>query len=185
MVRRKTALILALITGILLVTALPAVSQGPPRDGGGPGGGGPGDGGGPMCLAFVPGITAEQLEAIADLRDEHHDATQDLRDKLYEAKTAFHELMRDPDPDLAAVRKAKEKLDALETDMLIARLEMRAAIRDVLTEEQRVFFDEMQACGPGGPGFGPGPGMEWHPGGGPGMGPGMSPGMGPGPGMSN
>ncbi len=179
MVRRKTTLLIALVTGILLVAALPALSYGPPRDGGGRGDGGP-RGEGSMCLAFIPDITAEQLEAISAIRDEHHDAMQTLRDKLYEAKEAFHELMRDPDPDLAAVRRAKEKLDALETDMLIARLEMRAAVRDVLTEEQRVFFDEMQACGLDGPGFGhgpgmgPGPGMEWHPGGGPGMGPGRS-----------
>jgi Spy/CpxP family protein refolding chaperone len=176
MVRRKTTLILALITGLLLVTILPAAAYGPPREGGGPG-----DGwhrGGDQCMAFIPGITAEQLEAISAIRDENHDAMQDLRDKLYEAKNAFHELMRDPEPDLTAVRKAKEKLDAVETDMLIARLEMRAAVRDVLTEGQRIFFDEMQACGhdgPGmGPGMGPGPGMEWHPGGGPGMGPGRS-----------
>lgn len=180
MIRRKTTLLIALVTGLLLVAALPAVSQGPPRAGGGPGDGWR-QGDGPTCLAFIPGITAEQLEAIADLRDEHRDAMKDLRDKLYEAKEAFHELMRDPEPDLTAVRRAKEKLDALETDMLIARLEMRAAVRNVLTEEQRAFFDEMQACGhdgPGmghGPGMGPGPGMEWHPGSGPGMGPG--PGM--------
>ena len=172
MIRRKTALILALVTGILLVAALPAVSYGPLRTGGGPGYGGP-RGDGPMCLAFIPDITADQLEAIAAIRDEHHDAMQDVRDALYEAKTAFRELMRDPDPDLAAVRRAKEKLDALETDMLIARLEMRAAVRDVLTDGQRIFFDEMQAFGPHhGPGMGPGPGMEWHPGSGPGMGPG-------------
>ncbi|MCX7022867.1 MAG: Spy/CpxP family protein refolding chaperone [bacterium] len=178
MIRRKTTLILALITGILLVTALPAVSEGPHRDGGGPG-----EGGGPMCMAFIPGITADQLESIAAIRDEHHDAMQDLRDKLYEAKNAFRELMRDPDPDLAAVRKAKEKLDALETDMLIARLEMRAAVRNILTDGQRIFFDEMQAFdhheGGMDPGMGSGPGMGSCPG----MGPGS--GMGPGPGMSD
>jgi len=182
MIRGKTSLILTLVTGILLIAALSAASYGPPRTGWGPGDGGP-RGDGPTCLAFIPDITAEQIEAIAAVRDEHHDAMQDLRDKFYEAKNAFRELMRDPEPDLAAVRRAKEKLDALETDMLIARLEMRAAVRDILTEEQRVFFDEMQACGHDGPGMRPGPGMEWHPGGGPGMGP--RPGMGPGPGMTD
>jgi Spy/CpxP family protein refolding chaperone len=169
MKHNKKALTLILVVGTILVAALPAASQGPPREG-------PPEER-PMSLACIPDITAGQLEAIQKLRDEFHEATQSIRDELYEAKDNLRELLREPEPDLAAVRRAKENVDDLETEMLIARLEMHLAVRRLLTDEQRVFFDEMHAFDRGpGPGMGPSPG-------GPGMGsgPGMGPGMGPGP----
>ncbi|HDR06408.1 MAG TPA: periplasmic heavy metal sensor [Candidatus Coatesbacteria bacterium] len=165
--KRETVRLTALAAvGLLLLTALPALAWGPPRGGGGP----PPDRF--ACLAFIPGITAVQLQAVSALREEHLEAVRELRDEMYEAKTALRELMRQRSPDLAAVRRAKERLDKLESDMLVARLELRTAVRNLLTEEQRAFFDEMEAgCGWGmGPGMGPG---------GPGMGP-SGPGMGPG-----
>jgi Spy/CpxP family protein refolding chaperone len=105
-------------------------------------------------------MTAEQLETIQELRDEFHEATEGLRDQLREAREEFRELLRDADPDLGAVRAAKERLDNLETEMLLAGLEQRAEVRDVLTAEQQVFFDELHHGRPGRrgghPGMGPG-----------------------------
>lgn len=146
--------IIAAVIGVLTLSIV-AVAQGPEAghcpEGGCTGG-----------LACLPDITAEQLEEIQALREEMKDSTEDLRDEIREARESLRELMNDPEPDIAAVRSAKERLDGLETEMLINMLEHRSEVRSKLTAEQRVFFDEMHHGMPGGRGG--------HPGGGPGMG---------------
>lgn len=154
--------LIAAVIGVLTLSIV-AVAQGPEAgrcpEGGCTGG-----------LACLPDITAEQLEEIQALREEMKDSTEELRDEIREARESLRELMNDPEPDIAAVRSAKERLDGLETEMLINMLEHRSEVRSRLTAEQRVFFDEMHHGMPGGRGG--------HPGGQPGGGPGMG---GPGP----
>jgi len=154
----KSTTLKALTVLAVLATALSAFAQGPEPA---PRGGGPGEGpreGGQPSLACIPDMTAEQLETIQELRDEFHEANEDLRDQLREAREEFRELLRDADPDLGAVRAAKDRLDDLETEMLLAGLEHRGEIRDVLTAEQQVFFDELHHGRPGGRGGRPGMG---------------------------
>ncbi len=169
---KRKPVLLTLITVVVLgvLITLPVSAQGPHHEGEGSFERGPGK---QACLACIPDMTAELLEEIQSMREEHREEMEGIHEKLFEAKTAFHELLREPEPDLSAVRRAKERLDDLGTEMLIAHLEMRREIRGMLTDEQRVFFDEMQMHHPG-------PGGRHPMGSGPGMGPGS--GMGPGPG---
>ncbi len=162
---KRKPVLLTLITVVVLgvLFTLPVSAQGPHHEGEGP----PGEGlKEQACLACIPDMTAEQLEAIQNMREEHWEEMEGIHEQLFEAKTALHELLRDPEPDLNAVRRAKESMDKLGTEMLIAHLEMRREIRGMLTDEQRVFFDEMQMHHPGSGGrhMGSGPGGPGEPG---------------------
>lgn len=162
---KRKPVLLTLITVVVLgvLITLPVSAQGPPLEGEGPAARGHGE---QACLACIPDMTAELLEAIQNMREEHREEMEGIHEKLFEAKTAFHELLREPEPDLSAVRRAKERLDDLGIEMLIVHLEMRREIRGMLTDEQRVFFDEihMHHSGSGGHRMGSGPGGPGEPG---------------------
>jgi Spy/CpxP family protein refolding chaperone len=198
--------------GLMLgLTAVAAQAQGMQHDGmdhgahmgamgmgGGPAGGPGGFGGGPIGRLIAAkqqlGLTDDQVKKLEALRTTQQaqlapNASQMLRLRadLLDAEKG--------DGDLAAARKALEKINAARTDRAVAMLKARQDVRAILTADQKAKVDAWMAEHRGGHGrMGPGHGgraMQWGQGGmrggrgmmmGPG-GQGMGPGMGPMGGM--
>ncbi len=144
----------------------------------GPGGGwGRGHGGrqcynpgsGPIPAAAQLNLTAEQTEKIKSLRDAHLKEVTPLRDKMFSKRAELKLLWLQASPDQNKILAVQKEIRALRDQLEDKRTSHRLAVFTLLTPEQRTKaqayggrggFGMGGPCigGPGGSGFGPGPG---------------------------
>jgi len=134
-------------------------------------------------------LTTEQMDQIQDIIGEWQKVLLPVRFNLRMRNLGLQRLMWDEDADPAEIETEKQKVRDLQTEMQNKLLERRAALKEVLTEEQQTQFDAQImgfgfGGGPCGLGLGPGWGRGFGRRRGPGWGAGTAwgPGWGRGPG---
>lgn len=133
---KKTSGVIAIVGALLLMLAMVAFSQGPPRGGGFHGGpGGPHDGLGPLARDL--NLTDDQKAQIKKITESFAESTKALHDQLH----ALHESQPDPLSgaafDEAAVRAAAEARARVEVELEVAHARIMSQIFSVLTPEQK------------------------------------------------
>ena len=145
----KTTLTLAII--LLMATATDVFSQ--------RGRGMDRRGGMEQVCPNIPNLTEEQQQQITDLRTAHLGEMQSLRDQIDVNRAQYRALMRGDRADMAAINANIDERSEIRNQMEKKQAEHHQAIRNVLTEEQRVWFDAVPR-GFARPGARPGPGMR-------------------------
>lgn len=101
---------------------------------------------GPGFCRNLPGITSEQIEKIDALRLKNMKENQQLRNELGEKRARMRTLSSADNPDMKAIEKLIDEMSAIRAKMHKNMARTHQEIRNVLTEEQRVMFDNR---GPG------------------------------------
>jgi len=152
--------------GLLLMAVLLNVSADLFAQKGNGRGNGPGKGQGNF-YNNIPDLTADQQSKIEQFRTAHMRSMMALRNQIGEKQAHLQTLRTADNADLNAINKTIDEMSTLRTSMMKMRELHIQNIRSILTDDQRVFFDNMKR----GPGHG-----------GRGMGQGHGNGMGKGPG---
>jgi Spy/CpxP family protein refolding chaperone len=111
---------------------------------------------------MIPDLTEKQQEQIKTLRLEHMQAMKSLRNELGEKKARLRTLTTSDKVNMTEVNKVIDDIGRLQTQMMKLRVQHQQSIRELLTDEQRVFFDSHQPPhdGPRHEGMHPGKGMD-------------------------
>ena len=129
------------------------------------------------CTQMIPDLTEEQKTQIQELRVEQMKQMTTFRNQLMEKRARLRTLETQDKPDMNAINSVIEDMGEIRTNMQKNRAEHRQEVREILTDEQRVFYDNRMMhrrgkfSGRRGGAY-PGHGMR------PGMRPGMQPGRG-------
>jgi Spy/CpxP family protein refolding chaperone len=135
-------------------------------------------------------LSERQIDQIKELREEDRSQRVSLRKEMLRIRNEIQGEMLEDSPDINRLKKLAARKGEVRTQMEVARLEHRLAMRDILTEEQRDKMFMRRGHGrrggfrEGGHEFGRG---RMGPGGGPGFGMKLDdsnpdcPGFGPGP----
>ncbi len=149
---KRTLLIMTLIL-ITTMAAGAALAQGPGRRGGGctdgPGFDGPRGGfGGPAGrldgLCRLLDLTEEQTGQIQQLREDNRAAMLEMRKEMARLRNEKQGEMLADEPDRGKVLDLVGKMGELRTEMQSRRMEMRFAVRDLLTDEQKNQMTELR-----------------------------------------
>ncbi|MCB9014450.1 MAG: Spy/CpxP family protein refolding chaperone [Lentimicrobiaceae bacterium] len=144
--------LLTILTGILMIGLLPATSNAQrPCRGNGPGyGQGRGD-----CIAAIPSLTDEQKTAIEQLRIAHIKKADLLRAEIGEKQARLNTLRLSEPADEKAIDRTIDEISKLRGDLMKARENHQRQIKNLLTDEQKSYFDAKSGRGRGGKGYGP------------------------------
>lgn len=113
----------------------------------------------------IPDLTQDQQDEIKALRTAHWEAMQEYRTDMRILREEMDDLTSGSDYDAKAANKKIEEISSLKEKMMKARLAHRSSVRNLLTDEQKVVFDNHR---PGrGMGFGRGHGPHGRRGPGP------------------
>ena len=103
------------------------------------------------CMQGIPDLTDQQKQKIDDLCLSTKKEMTGLKNQMGE-KQAHLKTLQDADKaDMAAINKTIDEISALKADMMKKHEATRQAIRELLTEKQRIAFDAkpMGCCGGG------------------------------------
>lgn len=112
----------------------------------------------PAWCSCIPGITSDQEEKIRKLQTEHLKEMQNYRNQLNENRARYQTLMTAVQPDMKAINANIEERSKIKAEMEKKRAAHLQAVRQVLTDEQRVIFDQHSFRGKGYKGYGYGSG---------------------------
>ncbi|PLX22568.1 MAG: hypothetical protein C0599_06075 [Salinivirgaceae bacterium] len=164
---------LSLVLGILLITSLTALNaqRGPRYNDGQAQGINKGQ---QECR--IPDLTDDQEAKIKELRTAHWKEMKTFRADLDILRAEMQKLKVADKPDQNAIDGKIKEMGAIKTNMAIAANHHHLAVRELLTDDQKVYFDRTNR-GPKMGGFGQGHGRGhrgegYHRGGGRGNGPG-------------
>jgi len=94
---------------------------------------------GPMMN--IPGLTDDQKTQIQKLRLDHLKEMQGLRNQVAENRAHYHTLMTADKPDMNAINKNIDEYVTMRSTMMKKQAAHIQDIRKLLTDEQRLFFD--------------------------------------------
>ena len=99
----------------------------------------------------IPNLTEEQSSHIMDLRTDHLSEMQSYRDQIDVNRARYRELMRGDRSDIDAINENIDSRAEIRSEMAQKQAAHHQSIRDLLTEEQRTWFDAAPraAAGPG------------------------------------
>jgi Spy/CpxP family protein refolding chaperone len=118
---------------------------------GGPGMmGGYGGGYGPGPGAAISGLTDEQRDKLAVIREQHRQKNWGTMGQVQAEQFKLRQMYSADKLDSAAILEQQKKVDDLRRQMLKSRLEARKEIEAVLTPEQRKQLRQMGPWGQGG-----------------------------------
>ena len=161
---------MAILFSVLLLAGTGIIVQAQP-------GPGAGQGQGYGCKA-IPGLTEDQQKQIDELRTAQLKQMTSFRNKIRENRAHYQTLMSEEKVDMNAVNKNIDEYTSLRNSMMKESAAHRQAIRNLLTDEQKVYFDNMRHGKGKGMGYGNGPGKHGNRGmrgAGMGYGPGTNP----------
>ncbi len=101
-----------------------------------------GVGSGRMAMRSDLNLTTEQIQKISDLRLELQKQQIDRGSELQKLRLELQEEMRTSNPNKKALNSLLEQINTIETQMEKARINHRLEVRSLLTDEQRVLFDQ-------------------------------------------
>jgi Spy/CpxP family protein refolding chaperone len=114
-----------------------------------------GAGWGQVCMN-IPGLTEDQLEQIMELRVNHLSEMQSYRDRIDINRIQYRSMVRE-DADMNAINANIEERAAIRVEMEKNQAQHRQSVRNLLTDQQRAWFDSAPRAGIGrGPATGPG-----------------------------
>ena len=125
------------------------MGDGPGMMGGGPGWG-RGGGYGPGPGAAISGLTDEQRDKLAVIREQHRQKNWGTMGQVQAEQFKLRQMYSADKLDSAAILEQQKKVDELRRQMLKSRLEARKEIEAVLTPEQRKQLRQMGPWGQGG-----------------------------------
>lgn len=96
---------------------------------------------GPGNCRNLPGITSDQLDQIDALRLKNLKENQQLRNELGEKRARMRTLSSVDNPDMAAINKLIDEMAAIRANIQKNMAASHQQIRQLLTEEQRLIFD--------------------------------------------
>lgn len=127
----KAGLVLAIT--LLMVTGLDALAQ--------RGRGLNRMGGMEQVCPNIPNLTEEQSQQITELRTAHLKQMQTYRDQIDINRVQYRALMRGDRADMGAIDANIDERSSIRSLMEKQQAQHQQAIRSILTEEQRVWFD--------------------------------------------
>jgi len=89
----------------------------------------------------IPNLTEEQSQQITQLRTAHLKEMQSHRDQIDVNRAQYRALMRGDRADMNAINGNIDERTAIRNEMEKKQAAHHQAIRSLLTEEQRVWFD--------------------------------------------
>ncbi len=92
---------------------------------------------------IIPDLTEEQKDEIRDLRTAHMKELLPLRNQMGEIRARQRTLMSEVPVDQKAVEKLIDEKTAMMNTMMKTRTDHKVAIRNVLTEEQQVYLNQI------------------------------------------
>ena len=111
---------------------------------------------------MIPDLTDEQQEQIKAMRVEHMKEMQSLRNAFGEKKARLRTLTTKSKVNMTEVNRVIDEVGALRTQMMKQKAAHHQSIRELLTDEQRVFFDAHHPPHEGPPHEGRHPGKGMH-----------------------
>jgi Spy/CpxP family protein refolding chaperone len=117
-------------------------------------------------LMGIPDLTEEQQDEIRDLRTVHLKEITPLRNEVKINNAMLQSLQTEDDPDMNEINGLIEKNGKLLTEIRKKQVAHKMEIRSLLTDEQKVFFDNRmqrtgRAAGENSQGRGMGPGRGY------------------------
>lgn len=94
----------------------------------------------------IPDLTQEQTKKIEDLQIAHLKEVNQLRAQVAEKRAHLKTLQSADKVDNAAINKTIDEITAIQNDLMKKNEAHRQAVRNVLTDKQRVIFDAKH-CG--------------------------------------
>lgn len=107
------------------------------------------------------GLTTEQSEKLTKIITDHMTSTATIRADITAKRLELRTELGKDKPDMKAVEKLTSEIGSLEAKMLMERVKMEVAVRNLLTKEQRAKLGELNASRPGKGKGGKGPGPKW------------------------
>lgn len=135
--KTKSLLKLAVLTGIILVTQNLAAQKG---KGYGKGQGNDNWQGKGYCLS-IPDLSDEQKDKISQLRIVHLKEVKNLKNELNEKMAKHQTLITADEANLDLINKNIDEITQIKNKLMKAKAAHQQAIRALLTEEQKVYFD--------------------------------------------
>ncbi|MFP4619936.1 MAG: Spy/CpxP family protein refolding chaperone [Bacteroidales bacterium] len=133
--KRLTAI---LVTAMIMFTAADTMAQ-RNRDFKGKGmAGGPGFN---QQCQMIPDLTADQQEELKALRVDQMEQMTQFRNNLTEKRATLRKLQTQENPDMEEINNIIEEMGEIRTEMHKTGAEHHQEIREILTDEQRAFFD--------------------------------------------
>jgi Spy/CpxP family protein refolding chaperone len=93
-----------------------------------------------ICLN-IPDLTSEQQSKIQSIRTEQLARANAHRAQMTELRARKRSLSIADNPDIAAIGNVIDQMEKLRSEHLKANAQQRQNIREVLTSEQRAYFD--------------------------------------------
>jgi Spy/CpxP family protein refolding chaperone len=94
------------------------------------------------CL-YLEGLTEDQQEAIAALRNVRLEKSLQYRARMDAMRARKRELMIQKSPDMGEVNKIIDQMEGLRSNHLKEAAAYRQQVRELLTDEQRLAFDRL------------------------------------------
>ena len=126
------------IISVILMSLFVGVSLAQP-----PGNRGPDSERGERFLERIPDLTDEQAEQIKELKTSHLKEVLPLRNLVQEKQAHLKSISTGDKVDLDKVNNTIEEIGKIKIELAKKRAIHRQEIRNLLTEDQRVFFDSM------------------------------------------
>ena len=92
----------------------------------------------------IPNLTSEQQTKLADLRTAHMKEMLNYRNQMAEKKAGLQSLRTADKADINAINKLIDEMGNLHTKMMKSKEKHYQAVRSILTDEQRVYFDSFK-----------------------------------------
>ncbi len=94
-----------------------------------------------VVCPYIPDLTEEQQSRITELRTSHLKEMQEFRNKVDENRVQYRSLVTGDPANRNAINDKIDEFTELKNQMLKKQTNHRQEIRNLLTEEQRVYFD--------------------------------------------
>lgn len=109
------------------------------------------------CTSFIPDLTEDQEAQILKLRNKHLRNAELKRAEIGEKQARLNSLRLAENQDVKAIDKTIDEMSSLQASLMKAREAHRREVRDLLSDDQKVWFDARAGQGRG-KGFGNGKG---------------------------
>ncbi|MFP4026026.1 MAG: Spy/CpxP family protein refolding chaperone [Thiohalospira sp.] len=97
----------------------------------------------------IPGLTADQEAKIEALRVEHWKEMNNYRNQMNELRARKRTLNTTDKANLNEINSVIDQMTGVQNKMMKASSKHRQEVRNLLTDEQKVYFDSMPARGRG------------------------------------
>ncbi len=110
----------------------------------------------------IPNLTDDQQKKLNDLRTKHLKEVTPLKNELNEKVARLRTLESADKQDIDAINKTIDDISALKAKLMKKRVSHRAEVSQILTDDQKVYFNAQGGQRGMGQGFGKGMGYGRH-----------------------